>query len=405
VAQLPSVETGSSAEILVDLLDQSARRKKMTTDIKSGQFQESIMRNSVGRRQFNKLLASAGIATASVPLVGRPALAASGEDLQVFTFDVYMAPELHPGFAEAYGALPRFSIFGDLQEAFLKLAAGFKPDVTMTGFESIQRWRDAGLIAPIDTGKLTEWDNVFDKLKRSGALDDGIQWAVPFIWGSTSIVYRTDLAPEYADNHTWEILWDPKYKGKLAMRDSADEASIPAAMVSGIANPFNMNDEQIEQVKSRLVEQRDLLRFYYGDNTTLAQSIASGEVVAAYAWSDVYTELKAQGHPVGFMTPKEGIITWIDLAAIVKGSPAPDDLKYAYLNAILAPESGAYAIEEFGYGHSNQRAFDVADVSVLEELGWTNPDVVIDAGILLEPFEPDTQQKLNFMFDQVKAGL
>ena len=377
----------------------------MSRNLKSSQIRDSIMRNSIGRRKFNKLLASAGIATASVPLVGHPALAASGEDLQVFTFDVYMAPELHPGFAEAHGALPRFSIFGDLQEAYLKLAAGFKPDVTMTGFESIQRWRDAGLIVPIDTGKLTEWDNIFDKLKRSGALDDGIQWAVPFIWGSTSIVYRTDLAPEYADNHTWEILWDPKYKGKLAMRDSADEASIPAALVSGIANPFDMNDEQVEQVKSRLVEQRDLLRFYYGDNTTLAQSIASGEVVAAYAWSDVYTELKAQGHPVGFMTPKEGIITWIDLAAIVKGSPAPDVLKYAYLNAILAPESGAYAIEEFGYGHSNQRAFDFADVSVLEELGWTNPDVVIDAGILLEPFEPDTQQKLNLMFDQVKAGL
>ena len=363
------------------------------------------MKHQIGRRQFNKLLASAGIATVSIPFVGGQALAASGEDLHVFTFDIYMEPELHTGFVESYGALPRFSIFGDLQEAFLKLAGGFKPDVTMTGFESIQRWRDAGLIVPLDTGKLNEWGNVFDKLKHSGTLADGSQWAVPFIWGSTSIVYRTDLAPEYANNHTWEILWDPKYKGKLAMRDSADEASIPAALVSGIANPFDMNDEQIEQVRSRLKEQRDLLRFYYGDNTTLAQSIASGEVVAAYAWSDVYTELKAQGVPVGFMTPKEGIITWIDLAAIVKDSTASEELKYAYLNAILAHESGAYAIEEFGYGHSNKKAFEVADLKVVEELGWTNPDVVIDSGLLLEPFEPDTQQKLNLMFDEVKAGL
>lgn len=377
----------------------------MSGNLKPNQIRYGLMQQGIGRRQFSKLLAALGIATASVPLVGRRAQAAGGQDLHVFTFDVYMAPELQASFVETYGSLPQFSIFGDLQEAYLKLAAGFKPDVTMTGFESIKRWRDAGLIVPIDTGKLKDWEDVFDKLKHSGALEDGIQWAVPFIWGSTSIVYRTDLAPEYAENHTWEILWDPKYKGKLAMRDSADEASVPAALVSGIANPFNMNDEQIEQVKSRLVEQRDLLRFYYGDNTTLAQSIASGEVVAAYAWSDVYTELKADGYPVGFMTPKEGIITWIDLAAIVKDSPAPDELKYAYLNAILAPESGAYAIEEFGYGHSNRKAFDVADVSVLEELGWTNPDVVIDAGVLLEPFEPDTQQKLNLMFDEVKAGL
>ena len=71
----------------------------------------------------------------------------------------------------------------------------------------------------------------------------------------------------------------------------------------------------------------------------------------------------------------------------------------------MAPESGDYAIEEFGYGHSNQKAFEVADLKVVEELGWTNPDVVIDSGLLLEPFEPDTQQKLNLMFDEVKAGL
>ena len=95
------------------------------------------MKHQIGRRQFNKLLASAGIATVSIPFVGGQALAASGEDLHVFTFDIYMEPELHTGFVESHGALPRFSIFGDLQEAFLKLAGGFKPDVTMTGFESI----------------------------------------------------------------------------------------------------------------------------------------------------------------------------------------------------------------------------------------------------------------------------
>ena len=355
------------------------------------------------RRALLHSLATAGIATATIPSLYRSARA-EVDDLVVFTWDVYAVPEMYESYYDAYGKAPEFSYFGDLQEAFLKLQAGYKPDISTTGFESIRRWRDAGLIEPIDTSRLDHWPDVFDKLKESGQLEDGVQWAVPFIWGSNSIIFRTDLAPEYVDNHTWEILWDPKYKGQLAMRDSADEASIPAALVAGVEDPFNMDDEDIAKVRERLADQRDLLRFYYGDNTTLAQAIASGEVVAAYAWSDVYAELKAEGVPVAFMAPKEGILTWIDLSVLIKGAAAPDELRYAYLDTTLAPESGVYAIEEYAYGHVNKKAFEQANLEVLEQLGWTDPEAVVSTGVLLQPFTADTQEKVNRMFEEIKVG-
>src|SRR3546814_17291669 len=47
------------------------------------------------------------------------------------------------------------------------------------------------------------------------------------------------------------------------------------------------------------------------DATTLEQSLASGEVVAAVGWNSSYTALRRQGIPVKYMTPKEGLITWI----------------------------------------------------------------------------------------------
>jgi len=79
-------------------------------------------------------------------------------------------------------------------------------------------------------------------------------------------------------------------------------------------------------------------------------------------------------------------------------------LKYSYLNAILQPESGAYAIEEWGYGHSNKKAFEIADQTIIEELGWTHPEALVDDGVLLEPFDPIVQQKLNLIFAEVQAG-
>jgi spermidine/putrescine transport system substrate-binding protein len=375
----------------------------MNKPLSPSAFKAMVKARKLSRRTMLKTLASVGIATVTVPLVRRKAKAGS-DDLVVFTWDVYAVPEMYGSYFETYGKAPEFSYFGDLQEAFIKLQTGYKPDVATTGFESIRRWRDGGVISPIDTSRLVHWPDVFDKLKGSGTLEDGIQWAVPFIWGSNSVVYRTDLAPEYRDNHTWEILWDPKYKGKIAMRDSADEAAVPAALVAGVADPFNMSDEDISKVRDRLAQQRELLRFYYSDNTTLAQSIAAGEVVAAYAWSDVYAELKAQGLPVAFMAPKEGILTWIDLSVLVTDAPAPDEMRYAYMDATLSPESGVYAIEEYAYGHANRKAFEQANLEVLEELGWLDPEAVVTAGVLLKPFAADTQEKVNRMFEEVKAG-
>lgn len=375
----------------------------MNKPISPNEFRAMLQARGLSRRTILKTLASVGIATVTVPSLCRPASAGS-DDLVVFTWDVYAVPEMYQSYFETYGKAPEFAYFGDLQEAFVKLQAGYKPDIATTGFESIRRWRDAGLISPIDTSRLVHWPDVFEKLKGSGTLEDGIQWAVPFIWGSNSVIFRTDLAPEYIDNHTWEILWDPKYRGQIAMRDSADEAAVPAALVAGVADPFNMNDEDIAKVRDRLAQQRELVRFYYGDNTSLAQSIASGEVVAAYAWSDVYAELKADGVPVAFMAPKEGIITWIDLSVLVTDAPASDDMRYAYLNTTLAPESGVFAIEEYLYGHANRKAFEQADPEVLKELGWIDPEAVLTDGVLLRPFAADTQEKINRMFEEIKAG-
>ena len=55
---------------------------------------------------------------------------------------------------------------------------------------------------------------------------------------------------------------------------------MPAALVAGVADPFNMSDEDISKVRDRLAQQRELLRFYYSDNTTLAQSIAAAAIAA-----------------------------------------------------------------------------------------------------------------------------
>ena len=52
-------------------------------------------------------------------------------------------------------------------------------------------------------------------------------------------------------------------------------------------------------------------RFLWKDPTEINQALASGEIVAAYAWNETPKTLKEQGIPAAYAIPKEGIFTWL----------------------------------------------------------------------------------------------
>lgn len=65
-------------------------------------------------------------------------------------------------------------------------------------------------ISPYITRELSKLDQ--DGKKTS-------DYAVPYMWGTTGLLYNKKFVPE-ADVESWACLWDPKYKGKILMKDS-----------------------------------------------------------------------------------------------------------------------------------------------------------------------------------------
>ena len=368
-------------------------------------FKDMLAVGKLSRRRVNQILASVGIATVSVPLTGNWAHADT--NLNVFTWAVYDTPELHPAYVEKYGRSPNLSYFADNDEAFTKLQAGFKADVSVPTSSEISRHRDAGLLEPIDTSHIEAWGDLYQELTTiKGMVVDGKQWAVPWTWGNSSIVFRPDLAPEYSgpENHSWTILWDPNYSGHISQSGNMQEAVLPTALVLGIEDPFNMSDDDIARIRAKLVEQRELLRYYWSSDSDIEQSMAGGELVAAYAWNSSYTRLLKEGVNVEWMNPKEGVLTWCDTLVLLNGGSASDDETYDYLNAALEPVAGKYMIEEFGFGSANKLAFDIADQTMVKEFGYTDPRSLIEGSMMFEIWTPSVKDKSIAMFEEVKAG-
>ncbi|MDH3688098.1 MAG: extracellular solute-binding protein [Gammaproteobacteria bacterium] len=372
--------------------------------MKRDELIEQLATGKMTRRKFNKLLASVGATMATFPVMSRVASAATEDHPMVFTWEGFEDPELHKPYAAKYGESPNYSFFGDEEEAFAKMRAGFKPDLTQPCSYKVPIWRDAGIIVPVDTSRLSNWADVVPSLKDIPGMvvDDKRYWIVAD-WGQTSVLYREDLVE--INEESWNLLWDERYKGRLAMADSLIDGVMVAAIVAGAKDPYNMTDDEMAKTKELLQQQLPLLRYYWTSPTDIQQALASGELVASSAWNDAYTALKGEGVPVKFMKPKEGAMTWACGFCLMKDAdPAKVDRAYDYIDAYLAPESGAYEITEFGYGHANIKAFDLVSEEELAERGLSrNPDEVLSSGIFQEPI--GNEPALQAMFEEVKAGM
>ncbi len=327
-------------------------------------------------------------------------IAVAEDQLNYFTWSGYEVPDLQKEFDTAHPGALQVTMFGDDDEAFTKVKAGFKPDIAHPCYDKLEHWKEAGLIQPMEKAKIKNWDKVFPVFRALPGVEDGDKvWMVPWDWGNVSITYRTDLIPDA--EQSWNLLWDPKYKGQLATIDSIHDTPLVAAVLAGV-DPFNMDDAAIAKVKEVLVKQRDIVKMYTTDMTSVEQALASGELVAAMTWNASAVALKKNGVPVEYMNPKEGMLTWACGYVMIKDTPHAD-LAYDFINARLGKEPGQWLVENYGYGSSSAESMGAVAPATLEELRLpADPEAMLKKTIFIETIH--NSDKISKMFEEVKAG-
>jgi putative spermidine/putrescine transport system substrate-binding protein/spermidine/putrescine transport system substrate-binding protein len=347
------------------------------------------------------ILAGAGLVMA----VTTGAVLAETSTLSYFTWGGYDDPSFRKPYTDKYGSGPKFTFYSGTDEAFAKLQAGFTADVAHPCIHDVKKWKDAGLLQPFDTSKITSWNDLIPVLRDAPALKiDGKQWLIPWEWGASSVLYRTDKVqlPE----QTFAVMVDPKFKGKTAFPDAFDEIFQLAAVLAGIQKPLELQEADYPKIEEEFRALRDNARFIWTDPAQLEQAMASGEVEVAWGWPNSFKNLKQQNVPVDFMLqPKEKLVTWLCGFAYLKSATAPEQEVYDFVNALEAPESGKNLVENFGYGHSNSAALKLVPKADLEALGLAgDPQEFLSHGNLLGPMSDEQRKRLTDLWETIKAG-
>jgi len=304
---------------------------------------------------------------------------AQSTSLSVLDWAGYDAPDFWVDFQNAYPNINvSFEIGASDADIYSKMKAGDQADIFHPYTGWLQFYVDEGLVAEIDTSKLSNWDKVPDSFKKIGQIN-GKQYFVPWDWGFSSILYRTDKIPEGVDS--WAALMDPKYSGHVSMWDDGPGAVSTSSYIHGY-DETAITDQQLASIKQEWIAQRALNLFYWSGEPELVDGMKSGDIWLGYAWQGAYATLLGEGIPVAYANPKEGRNSWVGVYGIRKDSKNYD-LALKFLDQKLAVATGNNVVNEFYYGDVNQdvmngitdetlkQAFSIDDPNILSKTNFT----------------------------------
>jgi len=242
----------------------------------------------------------------------------------------------------------------------------------------LQFYVDEGLVQEIDTSKLKNWCKVPDSFKQVGQIN-GKQYFIPWDWGFSSVLYRTDKIPSI---DSWASLLDPQYNGHVVMWDDGPGAVTVSSYVHGW-DETAITDDQLAQSKAEWTEVLKNNPTRWLAEPELVDSFENGDGWLAYAWQGSYATLLNDGKvPVAYSDPTEGRNSWIGVYGIRTGS-TNTDLALRFLDEKLGDLTGQNLVENYYYGTANadvmagitdetlKTAFSVNDPSILQKTNFT----------------------------------
>jgi spermidine/putrescine transport system substrate-binding protein len=301
-----------------------------------------------------------------------------------------------------HGAMPTYAFYGDDDEAFQKVASGFKADVAHPCSQMVSRYRDAGLIEPWDVSRIPEFANIAPRFLDSSIFrDDTGVWYIPTDSAYTAIAYDTNQVPA-EDVATLQVFLDPKYAGRISLPDNTDDVFALALLATGVSDWTNITEEQFQAASAWLRQAHANVRAYWADPSELSQLMGTGEVIVAWSWNDSIALMRNEGFPVGFQRQaREGASSWFCGYVNFKDAPGSEDKAYDFINAWLENGSAQGLLDNFGYAHSNEAAMKAISMEALVAAD-VNP---IDTTLLSQvPIAPEMRDRMLQEFEQIKAG-
>ncbi len=347
---------------------------------------------------------------------GLPTQAQEEARVHIYNWSDYFAEDTLSRFNEATGIRPVLEVYDANETLDAKLTAGHSgydlvfPTARPFGARQVK----AGLYAELDRAKLPNWGNLDPQILKSLAdIDPGNRHLVPYLWGTSGLGINEDkvkAALGKAPPESWGLIFDPENAKKLAgckisLLDDPAEV-FPAALAYLGKDPNSLASADLEAAAEVIKRIHPQVKYSSSHHQV---GLAKGEVCVSHGPSGDVIEAQTQAEESGdqvkveYLLPREGAPLWIDVMAIPKDAPNPEQA-HRLINFLLDGKVMA-AISNFVYCANPNQAATVH----LDEALRNDPSIYPPKAVRQRLFVPALRSEadmrtLNRLWARIKEG-
>jgi spermidine/putrescine transport system substrate-binding protein len=314
------------------------------------------------RRTLLKATAASAVATIG-PWYVREAFSQSGE-LNWFTWEDYAPKPLVEKFTKETGIKLNVTLFSSNEEQLNKLRAargeGF--DLATPSVAWVGAHVEAGNFQPLDEKKLPNMANMIKtfnaKIGELGGKPGGKLYCVPTDWGSEALSFNTKSMNLVYGQAGFGDLWDPKWAGKMLCRPRSillgvgmwweGKGEIPAGTMQKCYSDQPTMEKYYGQALDFCIKNKKQIGKWWTSTAETQAGFLQEGCVIGMTWDGPVNAMRNEGHPVKYLAPKEGALTWVDTVSLTRGAKNLDQA-YAFINWMLKPENGGIFAVNTGY--------------------------------------------------------
>ena len=184
-----------------------------------------------------------------------------------------------------------------------------------------------------------------------------------------AIVWNKNLVKDADAPKDWADLFDPKWKGKVALNTPWRSISVQQMFLYWEELGFT---DAAERMRANEV------RFFEGSSGVI-QAVIRGDVAVAHMTDIPLNPMLQDGAPVGFTYPKSGTTVSIAIAAVSAKAPRPNVGK-VFVNWLMTKEGQAELLEQGGLSVTRNEAPALSHLPATRDLPKT-----VDGLSLLKP--------------------
>ncbi len=296
------------------------------------------------------------------PVATEPSVNGNLPELHIYNYTTYIGDDTISNFEKLYHVKVTYDTYATSPEMLTKIQAGNPGyDVIVPPDYDIPLMAKAGLLIPLDMSKLPNFTKYAGKSFVNPLYDPNNKYSVAYQWGTIGVGYSPSRVGKTITS--WNDLFDPKLKGRVAILDSERESISIILNLLG-KDPNSINKADLDAVKAFFIAHKDVIARFHASDAQF--DVAKGSLDAISDWNGDFNQV--MGDPANakldltFVLPKEGTVRWVDNLAIPKGAPNPD-LALKFINYLYDPQVAADISNQISYATPNQGAIDQGLIS------------------------------------------